>query len=311
VKVYLNIFISIFLLNSCFHENSQSIPKELNSYVEDFFSDAIDNGINIKLEDFSLDISFTNLPESDGRCFFHGNKVLIDSIFWRNANSLRRKWLIYHELGHCVLDRRHYDETFINGECKSIMRENYDCSENLVSQKWNEYYLKELFVHNENLPYWYNLNEIPSTFYSTNYEKLDTVLLVEKDLERTLDLNYRFKLDPNKDFQISITYNNRPVGIVPKIRTEDFNFSVYTRGMEITLRYDDSSPNSLHEIYSNKQEMLATDIVLKVKYKNGILFFFVNDKLVHSSDYSFEKSISIYNLNFKYDTPISIEAGNI
>lgn len=38
--------------------------------------------------------------------------ILINEFEWADMSSLQREFLIYHELGHCVLELKHDDDTF-------------------------------------------------------------------------------------------------------------------------------------------------------------------------------------------------------
>jgi hypothetical protein len=309
------LFILLITLHfSCTHEHSQHIPSEIRSYVDEFSSDAKDKGIDIDLKNFTLDVSFTSLPDAEGRCYFDGNKVQIDSNFWNRSNQIQRRFIVYHELGHCILDRRHDNTTLPNGECKSLMRGDvYNCSENLVSEKWWDYYLSELFVNNEELPAWYDLNEIPASVFIINFEKLDTTLAIDPDLERTKDLNCQLKLNPSENFQITFEYKDFPIGIIPKIKTNYFEFHQSFYGASLYLNYKNPvDPNSKMEIYSNESiSFTDRNIKLTVKYKDNLMYFFTNNKLIHVSDIDFDSPISIYNLNFNFDTSVIIESGNI
>lgn len=313
-KKYICIFFYIILFNiSCTHEPKQTIPVELQQYVDEFFKDARQKGINIDLTDFNLDISFANLPGADGRCYFSGNKVIIDSIFWKQAHPLRRRALLYHELGHCILNRRHENAQHRNGECKSIMRADYDCSENFVSEKWWDYYLNELFTSNQELPTWYDWNEKTTSTYIKNYENFDTTLYVDVNLERTPDLMYNFKLDHTKNFQISLHYHNFPIEIVPKIRTKFLQLSASSRYISIDFNYNFPFDYNLDmDVFRKTFETSSNqDIILTIKYKDKLLFFFVNQTLVHVCNYTITEPVSLYNINYKQPTPIQIEAGNI
>lgn len=47
--------------------------------------------------------------------------VIIDKSYWDNATDLEREFLVFHELGHCILNRDHLDEADLFGNCISIM----------------------------------------------------------------------------------------------------------------------------------------------------------------------------------------------
>ena len=58
---------------------------------------------------------------------------------------MEKEFIIYHELGHCFLDRDHLDEANADGSCVSIMHSNPGvCFFELKSEN-REDYLDELF----------------------------------------------------------------------------------------------------------------------------------------------------------------------
>lgn len=63
-------------------------------------------------------------PNVIGQCVHDPNKpntVIVDRAYWTTASDLEREFLVFHELGHCVLNREHLDEADANGNCVSIM----------------------------------------------------------------------------------------------------------------------------------------------------------------------------------------------
>ncbi len=49
------------------------------------------------------------------------NTVIVDRIYWDTATDLEREFVVFHELGHCVLNREHLDASDAQGNCISIM----------------------------------------------------------------------------------------------------------------------------------------------------------------------------------------------
>ena len=50
------------------------------------------------------------------------NHVIIDNNFWKTASENAKELIVFHELGHCYLQRGHNDIQHANGTCSSIMR---------------------------------------------------------------------------------------------------------------------------------------------------------------------------------------------
>ena len=69
-------------------------------------------------------IRLITTPNVIGQCAHDENKpntVIIDRFYWNTATDLEREFLVFHELGHCVLNREHLDDADIHGNCTSIM----------------------------------------------------------------------------------------------------------------------------------------------------------------------------------------------
>jgi len=49
------------------------------------------------------------------------NTVIVDKIYWNTATELEKEFVVFHELGHCVLNREHLDGSDNQGNCISIM----------------------------------------------------------------------------------------------------------------------------------------------------------------------------------------------
>ena len=47
---------------------------------------------------------------------------MIDIDFWNSASESAREMIVFHELGHCFLQRGHNDNKQDDGTCVSIMR---------------------------------------------------------------------------------------------------------------------------------------------------------------------------------------------
>ena len=138
-----------------------------------------------------------------------------------------------------------------------------------------------------------------------NFEKFDTLLYGDTDLERTENLNYPFRFDHTKKIQISLEYRS-PIGIARSIRTEYFNFSLFSRGTSITFYLDFFKDIQ----YSFQVDLGATghkDITLTIKYKGRYLYFFIYPKLIYVTDYTFSKPVSLYNMNFRESVSIYIK----
>ncbi|MEM6765909.1 MAG: hypothetical protein AAF824_11565 [Bacteroidota bacterium] len=146
------------------------VPPSIQPFIDDFIAEGQQRGVNLTID--NLIVTFEgNLQNGDaaGLCTFaNGNNpphIRIDttSANWRN-NDWSREILMFHELGHCVLDRRqHRDDRLPNDNYSSIMRSDgaqvYGGSLTLFKR---EYYLDELFNEAEISPEWSNIQPLYS-----------------------------------------------------------------------------------------------------------------------------------------------------
>ena len=127
----------LLILTSCSH-NTTYVEPELIKYVDQY---TIAKGWQLE---YAIDIRFDRLDSPMvGQCYYSnsGNRqIRIDKDYWLTANDLYRTYLIFHELGHCDLNRVHDDKIDSKGYPVSIM---YPSPFNL-GDRYN-YYVNELF----------------------------------------------------------------------------------------------------------------------------------------------------------------------
>lgn len=127
------------------------IDKNLKVYFDSFQHEASLRGINIDYAARGIIGRLHIINESGvvGQCFYNAkspNSVLIDIRYWNQLDSFHREFLIYHELGHCVLNREHLDTRSASGHCLSIMHSSEDICEFVYNDSSRFYYLDELFT---------------------------------------------------------------------------------------------------------------------------------------------------------------------
>lgn len=137
-------------------------PKELDKYLQEFTSAASERGYNLKIPD-KLKVKLVDKIE--GRNTIRGNcmndipmVIRLEKDYWMEADSTQKKILLFHEFGHCFLNRRHNNRILPNGEWKSLMRggrlpENRSYTINFRGFR-KEYYWDELFDYNASIPSW-------------------------------------------------------------------------------------------------------------------------------------------------------------
>lgn len=123
---------------------------DFRPYFLRFEAAAKERGLSYDASLSALETGLENISEEDvvGECYWNSHApelVNIDLPFWNSASDLDREYVMFHELGHCVLFREHDNSENDQGYCLSIMASGTtDC----VSAYWEEnraYYLDELF----------------------------------------------------------------------------------------------------------------------------------------------------------------------
>lgn len=162
-KYSLLLFGTIFLLvalslTSCNEDAVPDIDPVFQPFVDSFFQEWQDRGGTLSQEDFDFTVKF-GLPDGSlaGLCRTFTKEIEINEFHWANGSEETREHVMFHELGHCLLDRRHDNQLMDNGECKSIMKgtEENTCRRNFESELWREYYIDELFDDQITAPDWY------------------------------------------------------------------------------------------------------------------------------------------------------------
>ncbi len=78
-----------------------------------------------------------------GYCSWLSKTIVIKEKFWKNASDVEKEMVVFHELGHCALDRLHKSVTDPWGDQISVM---FPRIFNPTLYKDNrEYYVDELF----------------------------------------------------------------------------------------------------------------------------------------------------------------------
>jgi len=123
------IFLFTISCTSDTHEESSlyfaNVDAALWTYFDAFEKEGIKRGYNVDLSAAEITGEIRTISEDGvaGTCQFgtHIHHVTIDKEFWDKADYNLREYVVFHELGHCALDRGHNNRAFANGNCVSIM----------------------------------------------------------------------------------------------------------------------------------------------------------------------------------------------
>ncbi len=142
--------LQVVLISSCSDQFENEIEAELLVHFDNFIAEASANGVEISLDQIDLGGYIENIETRGtlGQCksYSDGSKIVtIDQGYWNRSSDIEREYVVFHELGHCVLGRDHSDEKDENGHCLSIMQSgNSGCSGIYNAQNRNSL-LNELF----------------------------------------------------------------------------------------------------------------------------------------------------------------------
>lgn len=153
---YLSIFLLIIItFASCAKEETAItenyfIADELQPYFDRFVTAGLERGYQIDLAAAKIEGFLSLISDSGvvGQCQFDENSphtIRIDKRYWNNATELEKEYVVFHELGHCYLERLHRDESNTNGTCVSLMESGLgECRANYRASTRADY-LDELF----------------------------------------------------------------------------------------------------------------------------------------------------------------------
>ena len=150
IKATLYIALILGILTGCQKSNEAYIEDELKEYFSRFENEAHTRGIKINLDEIDLSGYIEEISERGvlGTCttFTNGaQSVIIDQPYWNSSTDLQKEYLVFHELGHCVLKRAHDNSRYTNGTCKSIMQSGTGGCRSVYSDNTKDQLIDELF----------------------------------------------------------------------------------------------------------------------------------------------------------------------
>ena len=159
---------------------SNNVPPEFNQYLSEFKNEAEKRNHTLEIpKRFKIKLVNKLGDGSKGFCVDDNPMIIrIERGFWEQADQRQQKILFFHELGHCLLDRKHDNAVLPNGEWKSLMRggelpEGRDYYVNFLGFR-KEYYLDELFDTNTDAPDWALLNiDFEKSIFTKNKKILE------------------------------------------------------------------------------------------------------------------------------------------
>ncbi|MFT4566092.1 MAG: RNA polymerase sigma factor (sigma-70 family) [Saprospiraceae bacterium] len=141
----------ILLIISCSEEVDSilEIDAAIAPIIEAFEEEAANRGRIINITEERIGAVFDETTDNAaGQCVAKSNGehyIRIDAEYWKNASGLQREFLVFHELGHCVLGRSHEDGKVSGGQCMSMMTSGVGGCDINYSTQTRVAYIDELF----------------------------------------------------------------------------------------------------------------------------------------------------------------------
>lgn len=322
--------LSTLLLISCGDPHEYSVDSIFTTYVNRFEQEAAKRGKDYKLQTEGLIIEFAKLKdEQAGLCHYEKPiRIEVDSVYWRKISFVAgadymKEDLIFHELGHGILKRKHLNTVLENGDWKSMM-----CGgEKVDNRPWNinyrrarrDYYVDELFNESTPLPDFLSSQLLVDTTnfvkkltlsFDTN-SKLDTgwdlssnanysITTENKQLKFTSNFSTSYAILLNvldtsvyisKNFSFEIEIDCQPktnsdqYGLVFAVKTITKDTTEYFKiNKEQNMFPGNSTWFSYYtQLYKNEIRKSGKN-KLKVFKINGIIYYFINNSYVYQSE---------------------------
>lgn len=128
-----------------------NVDTRLWPYYMEFEDQAALRGYEIDLNFLGISGAIKEITDEGvaGTCQYgqHVHHVTVDKDYWNQSSSVGREFVVFHELGHCVLARDHRESMNAEGLCLSIMASGTgDCRFAYTSNN-RKAYLDELFYY--------------------------------------------------------------------------------------------------------------------------------------------------------------------
>jgi len=282
VKIIVVVF-AVLLLSGCAKDEVVFVEKEFEIFIDKFKEEATLRSVNIdeKLDEISIILGEIEDVSVSGTCKPNEKTIIIDSFSWNRLNFERREHLIFHELGHCVLERNFHKETKTeSGDCLSFMRSNLKiCSINYYSELWRSYYLAELFNEQQEIANWYGdrlVYEETVDSFESEFEILDTIVT-----ELTIDY---IEFDLLDEYLIELNFSNwNTEENTVQIRFGEIIFS--SCNICQVSKIGISNKVDIGDIYySNSEINFEEEIKLSISKEGELVHFYINEVFLHSME---------------------------
>jgi len=126
------------------------VDSRIQVYFDRFVSEGANRGITVDFDQIEVEGKIEGIDGNNvhGQCQSNSakaNTLIVDTDFWNGASDIEKEFVIFHELGHCYLDRSHLDTQNSDGSCASMMHSGTSGCNNLYNAMTRGAYLDELF----------------------------------------------------------------------------------------------------------------------------------------------------------------------
>ena len=253
LSFYIFILLITLIVTSCGDPNEYRVEPVFAEYVQRFELEAAKRGKDYKLQTEGLIIEFAKLKdEQAGLCHYENPiRIEVDSVYWKKISAvagsdMMKEDLIFHEMGHGILGRKHLNTTLENGDWKSMM-----CGGDKVDNRpWNinyrqvrrDYYVDELFNESTPAPLFSTIELLVDTSAFTQKLQLtfDTGNKSDTGWDLGSNTNYIAEID-NKQFKFTSNYSSS-YAILLSVQNSAINiFSDFSFEIEIDSETKSSS----------------------------------------------------------------------
>lgn len=270
------------------------VDPAFETYVQDFIAEGAARGQNINFDDTGLIVEFSEREEegASGLCFVGQHHVIIDKSEWFALSENVRGFLLFHELGHCELDRGHRNEKFGNDVWRSIMRGSpLEPIEIWIPVPFfgfrKEYFIDELFNEQSAPPAWatatFDINEVPESSKELIIE-LDSINRLNQRFNDNLE-SYEIEVDFEliegraniARLQWGTTNNHYYIRFIPVadvFRVDGYFIGVHEEGLDNALFYSKNTVNV------NGEEIRK----ITIRREGGFEKIFINDTFIFHID---------------------------
>lgn len=161
-----------FSYNETIKKDSNGNTVSLGVYGKRYKEYALfhNGGSNIDATKIGFDSSLAS--NVLGVCYINQNKIFLNPNFWFSPNTTnsKRELVLFHELGHCSLQRLHEDGEIYTIDTGMLIEQsimNSYAIEHVQYEKNHNYYINELFDENYSTTglYTYKSNEFNNSYY--------------------------------------------------------------------------------------------------------------------------------------------------